>query len=41
MRRFPEVYSNVCKAIADKVDVPFIAHGAGPKDPVYGLVVPH
>lgn len=40
VRRFPEVYSNVCKAIADKVDVPFIAHGAGPKDPVYGLSYP-
>ena len=40
VRRFPEVYSNVCKAIADRVDVPFIAHGAGPKDPVYGLSYP-
>ncbi len=41
VRAFPEVFGNVFSRIEDAVgDVPFIAHGAGPKDPVYGLSYP-
>lgn len=41
VRSFPEVYTNVCANLFDAVgDVPFIAHGAGPRDPVYGLSYP-
>lgn len=40
VRKYPEVFINTCNNIRDAVDVPFIAHGAGPKDPVYGLSYP-
>lgn len=40
VRKYPEVYINICKSIMEAVDVPLIAHGAGPKDPEYGLSYP-
>ncbi|QQO09103.1 dihydrodipicolinate synthase family protein [Breznakiella homolactica] len=41
VRGFPEVFTSNCGIIADAVgDVPFIIHGAGPRDPVYGLSYP-
>jgi dihydrodipicolinate synthase/N-acetylneuraminate lyase len=42
VRAFPEVFTENCAVIANAVgdSIPLIIHGAGPKDPVYGLSYP-